>query len=352
MADGQWRTKPFNNFWWIADGTPDGKPKKPEEMPLNQVGDAKCDACHTTGFKTSKDKASGKWTAVKSELGISCEMCHGPGSNHIKSPGKTTIVNPVNLNALQQDQLCGQCHSRVTNKQDKDIAFPQDFFIGNPDLQDRVEFWTYSNKPKNFYANDFASKNRQQYHDIQKSKHQNAGVTCITCHDTHSPKTGRSQIRGDKGMLCASCHTASVEMYKNSVMAKAGANCTDCHTAKTANRAGGTKKAKEHWDTASHTFKVVMPHTADDLKMRSSCDACHQGEKRSAYGAAVVKQQMEVKKKIEEVNTVIAAYEQSGKKASKAGELLNKVLSDKSSGAHNYQKAMALLEEASKNLKQ
>lgn len=61
---------------------------------------------------------------------------------------------------------------------------------------------------------------------------------------------------------------------------------------------------------------------------------------------------MEVKKKIEEVNAAIAAYEQSGKKASKAGELLNKVLSDKSSGAHNYQKAMALLEEASKNLKQ
>ncbi len=351
MADGQWRTKPFNDFWWIADGTPDGRPKKPEEMPLNQVGDAKCDACHTTGFKTSKDKASGRWTAVKAELGISCEMCHGPGSNHVKSPGKDTIVNPTRLNALQQDQLCGQCHSRVTNKNEKDLAFPQDFFIGNTDLQDRVEFWTYSTKPKNFWPNDFASKNRQQYHDIQKSKHQNAGVTCITCHDAHSSKTGYAQVRGDKGMLCASCHTASAEMYAGSVMAKSGTNCSDCHAAKIANRSGSTRKTKEHWDTTSHTFKVVMPHTAADYKMRSSCDSCHAGNIRDEKGAAMLKQQMEIKNKIEEVSAAVAVYEKKGKEATKAKNLLNAVLLDKSSGAHNYQKVMDMLDDAMKSLK-
>jgi predicted CXXCH cytochrome family protein len=350
MSDGQWRTKPFNSFWWIADDTPDGRPKKPEEMPKAQVGDAKCDACHTTGFKTSKDKASGKWTAVKSELGISCEMCHGPGSKHIATPSKENIVNPAKLNALQQNQLCGQCHSRVTNKNEKDLAFPQGFFIGNTDLHDRVEFWTYSTKPKNFWPNDFASKNRQQYHDIQKSKHQNAGVTCITCHDVHSPKKGYAQIRGDKASLCSSCHTASADMYKGSIMQQTGVNCTDCHMAKIANRAGSTKKTKEHWDTSSHTFTVVMPHAADDLKMRSSCDACHQGEKRGAVGSVMLKQQIEAKKKIEEVSAAISSHEKTGKEATKAKDLLNKILLDKSSGAHNYQKTMALLDEAMKSL--
>ena len=38
MADKQWRVGAFSNYWWSADGTPDGRPKKPTEMPSVQVG--------------------------------------------------------------------------------------------------------------------------------------------------------------------------------------------------------------------------------------------------------------------------------------------------------------------------
>lgn len=351
MADGQWRTKPFNDFWWIADGTPDGRPENPERMPLNQVSDAKCNACHATGFKTAKDKITSKWSAQKTDLGISCEACHGPGSKHVQTKTKDTIINPVNLNALQQDQLCGQCHSRVTNKNERDLDFPQDFFPGNTDLQDRVEFWTYSTKPKNFWPNDFASKNRQQYHDTQKHKHQNAGVTCITCHNEHSSEKGNSQLRTAKTDLCTQCHSVSKEIYTGSRMATAGVNCTDCHMAKIASRAGATTKTKEFWDASSHTFKAVMPYTADDYKMRSSCDSCHSGEVRNNRGNLTLERQMEVKKKIDNVTNAISIYEQKGKKALKSRELLNTVLLDKSFGAHNYQKAITILDDAMKSLK-
>jgi len=351
VTDGQWFAKPFNDFWWAEDGTPDGRPRKPEEMPKAQSGDAKCDACHTTGFKASKDTATGKWVGAKSELGIACEKCHGPGSNHIAAPGKETIVNPTRLNALQQNQLCGQCHSRVTNTSEKDLAFPQDYFIGNTDLHDRVEFWTYSTKQKNFWPNEFSSKNRQQYNDMRMSKHYDAGITCITCHDMHSPKKGYTQIRGDKDSLCVSCHTANAQIYNGSVMQQAGVSCPDCHAAKIANRSGATKKAKEHWDTTSHTFKVVMPHTASDYKMRSSCDACHQGGTRDDKGASMLKQQALVKKKIEAVKTALAEYEKNGKKALEPRVLLDKVVLDRSLGAHNHQKAMMLLDDAMKSLK-
>jgi hypothetical protein len=43
IEDGQWRSKSFSEIWWMADGTPDGRPGKPEEMQKNQVSDAKCD---------------------------------------------------------------------------------------------------------------------------------------------------------------------------------------------------------------------------------------------------------------------------------------------------------------------
>ena len=36
VADGQWRTKAFSEIWWMADGTPDGRRRKPEEMQGNQ----------------------------------------------------------------------------------------------------------------------------------------------------------------------------------------------------------------------------------------------------------------------------------------------------------------------------
>jgi predicted CXXCH cytochrome family protein len=317
-------------------------------MPINQVGDAKCDGCHTTGFKTAKDNTSGEWMARKSELGISCETCHGPGSKHAQRGGKGTIVNPVALSAVQQDQLCGQCHSRVTNKQVKELAFPQDFFIGNTDLQERVQFWTFQSNPANFWSNGDAKKNRQQYHDIQKNRHQQAGVTCITCHDVHSSKKGYGQVRGDKQALCASCHEASAGFYKGSAMGKAGATCTDCHMARIANRSGATKKEREHWDVSAHTMKVYLPQAAAAAKMKSSCDACHAGDDKNNKGGALLKQQTTVKAKIEEVKAAIAKYEKNGKKAKKAQGMLDMVLNDGSSGAHNPEKAMALLSEALK----
>jgi predicted CXXCH cytochrome family protein len=346
VNDGQWFSKPFNDIWWVADGTADGRPKRPDEMPKLQTGDAKCDACHTTGFKAIKDTTTGKWTGNKAELGIACEKCHGPGSAHVNDPGKDTIINPARLNALQQYQLCGQCHSRVTNKTEKDLAFPQGFVNGNTDLHDRVEFWTYSTKPGNFWGNEFASKNRQQYNDSRMSKHYSVGVTCITCHNVHSPQKGESQLRIAKPALCSSCHEASDRMFKESVMASLGVNCTDCHMAKIASRSGATKKAKDHWDVSSHTFSVVMPHVADDFKMRSSCDACHKGEARDAKGSTMLGRQKEVKAKIEAVKSAIAQYETKGQKALEARDLLNSVVLDKSMGVHNYIKAMTALEDA------
>lgn len=350
VADKAWFTRQFNTFWWVADGTPDGRPKRPAEMPLNQVGDAKCDSCHTTGFKTAKDQAMGRWIARKSELGISCEVCHGPGSIHVKTRDKGNIVNPSRLNALQQDQLCGQCHSRVTSSQEKDLAFPQGFFIGNTDLQDRVRFWDFTSNPDNFWPNGDAKKNRQQYHDIQKGAHQQQGVTCITCHDVHSSKKGVGQIRVSRDELCASCHISSQKMYDGSVMAKAGASCVDCHMARIANRSGATKVAKEHWDVSAHTMKPVLPQYAVDNKMKSSCDTCHQDADRVKRGTDISRYQGDVRARIDALNAALQRYEKKDDKALNAAALRDEVLRDGSMGAHNYQKAVGLLDAALKSL--
>lgn len=123
--------------------------------------DYQCNGCHTTGYNAKKDD-QGKYSFSRQEGGVGCEACHGPGSKHVAAQGQGGILNPAKLGTWQQEQLCGQGHSRVTSKQDKDFAFPLGFRVGQTDLQDKVEFWTYSTKPGNFWANEDANKNRQQ----------------------------------------------------------------------------------------------------------------------------------------------------------------------------------------------
>ena len=347
VEDRQWTAKPFNELWWVADGTPDGRPRRPEEMPRTKTGDATCDGCHTTGFSAAKDRETGRWLGKKIELGIGCEACHGPGSTHAASKRKSDIVNPARLSALQQDQLCGQCHSRVTNRQEKELSYPLGFRPGNTDLGQRVKFWSYSSSPKNFWANGFSSKNRQQYHDVQFSGHTRAGVTCVTCHDVHSSRKGTAQLRLEQNKLCLQCHPASAALYQGSVMAKAGVGCVTCHMARIANRSDATQKSKNHWDVSSHTFAAVLPQAADRAKMKSSCDACHAGAEKSAKGALVSQRQVEVKTRIAQVESALAASRNKAQ-AKKAAKLLAEVKEDRSFGAHNPQKALELLDRALK----
>lgn len=338
MADKQWRVGAFNNYWWIADGTSDGRPRKPGEMPSVQVGDAKCDGCHTTGFGATKDSATGRWTGNYASLGVGCESCHGPGGNHVKAPSRRNVVNPLQLNARQQDQLCAQCHSRLTNKSERDLAFPTGFVAGNVDLHDRADFWTYSTQPGFFWPNEFANKNRQQYSDIRQSGHQRAGVTCITCHSPHSTQKGYAQVRGDKTELCSSCHRPSGTMYQGSAMAAAGVSCVDCHMAKIASRATATAKTPVFWDTSSHTFRPVLPSEAADFKMRSSCDGCH-GDDRAARSVVLIGAQQAIREKVAEVEAAIAVAKAEGKPTVEAQLSLDAVLRDGSVGAHNSRKA-------------
>ena len=340
--DKQWRKAAFAPFWWVADETPDGRPKKPEEMPAKQTVDYQCNGCHTTAFNAKKDD-QGKYSFSLVEGGIGCEQCHGPGSKHVAAQGYGSILNPRKMGTWQQEQLCGQCHIRVTSKQDKDFAFPLGFKTGQTDLQDKVEFWTYSTKPANFWGNEDAKKNRQQYHDTMRSGHMAAGVTCSTCHLDHATKHLASSLKLPREQQCIGCHTAQKAMFEDSVHAKNGVVCVDCHMSKMANRAGATQKTpKDPWDVTAHTMRVVTPEEADVFKMRSSCDKCHKDADRTAKGAKLMGAREDVLKKVQEAQK--GTLESKGAASSVLKDNLNLVLMDGSIGAHNPQKALVLLQ--------
>jgi predicted CXXCH cytochrome family protein len=375
--------------WVMADGTPDGRPLRPDELPRARFAEAKCSGCHTTGFEFYKDPAANHWKARGTgELGISCERCHGPGSRHVSEAnaakargesvkaGATTIVHPLkDLTALQQTELCGQCHGRNTNKTSIDLAFPQDFRPGDVDMTTRVRFWNYSatanpNENKYFYPNDWAKRNRQQWQDFTKSKHFNkAGMSCVTCHTFHG-KWEEAQLRQPSTELCVGCHTANgyanrpnAEMFDESPMQKAGVRCVDCHMPKIGYRSDKTATTPHPWDVTSHTFMVAPPRMEIVQGIRSSCAGCHEGNGRTIASGAqappmaaadldflITQQQAETRKGIEEVQIMLrsirTAQPEATRLASEARAKLAMILLDGSMGFHNYARAIELITEA------
>ena len=300
VAQQDWLIGGFNpEDWFAADGTADGRPLRPDEMPMNRVAEAKCNGCHTTGFSFAKE--GGVWKGRShGEIAVACESCHGPGSRHVAqakaaraagSPllaGKTAIVNPLtDLNAEQATQVCGQCHGRGTHKEQPELTFPTGFLPGDTDLTSRFRLWSFSgSNPKTesayFWRNDWASRNRQQLQDFTKSAHYTkAGMSCISCHAFHGG-VENAQLRQKPAELCTECHraegvakTPNAEMYEGSDMQQAGVTCTDCHMARIGSRSRATAKSGHQWDTSSHVFAVATPAMEKTLGVRTACAACH-----------------------------------------------------------------------------
>lgn len=85
--------------------------KKPQEAD-------DCLKCHVTAFKAPKEKLHKRF---KPNLGVQCETCHGPGSEHVKTRLKVAKENKVEPGTLREipkgemvlpdEMLCRSCHN-------------------------------------------------------------------------------------------------------------------------------------------------------------------------------------------------------------------------------------------------
>src|SRR4030042_4817426 len=79
-----------------------------------------CAGCHSTGLTIKTKDFPGYKSVVTdwdyTDLNITCEHCHGPGSEHAKTSDKMTIIAPKYLTAKAGNELCGQCHASHDGK--------------------------------------------------------------------------------------------------------------------------------------------------------------------------------------------------------------------------------------------
>ncbi len=243
-----------------------------------------CAGCHATGVDPAKK------TFV--EMGIGCEACHGPGSNHVEAvPGYeiSTIIQAGRLTPFLAAQICGSCHTRGRDKSGK-YAYPVDYQTHKGEANIRMYFDEASpdngDDSKYFWPSGESKYSNQQYLDWRQSEHAKVGVVCVTCHNVHSSKSTlvSTEAQGPGGLvdaiisktrlfedrLCKSCHTTFQYRYAHRI--HSFGSCVRCHMPRVA-------RIGEAGDAHSHTFRFMYPKATVKAggydKQPNACNSCH-----------------------------------------------------------------------------
>jgi tetratricopeptide (TPR) repeat protein len=246
-----------------------------------------CAECHSTAVRRGYDQARDSFATTWSEIDVSCEACHGPGSAHLawardsarryradstaglvvrlrphssgtwKFEGDRPIARRVRpLESSAEVETCGWCHARrATIWSDHRPGEPLEQSVRVSLLQEDLYFPDGQQREEVY-----------EYGSFIQSKMARAGVTCSDCHDPHSGK-----LRGTGNALCTSCHLAShydTSTHHFHPMTTAGALCVSCHMPSRNYMVVDARR--------DHSFRVPRPDLSIRLGTPNPCTGCHQ----------------------------------------------------------------------------
>lgn len=191
----------------------------------------KCFQCHSTRLEFNGPTLN----LQRSELGVRCESCHGPGREHVEAARAKSrdlaINNPRQWSSESFMALCQQCHNESSSLEGLQLGIPTD-----PNSPKAVKFHVYGVEKSACY---------------RKS---NGAFRCTTCHDPHSSTVSDPKYYEQR---CLSCHTAGVEKQK-ACPVNPRTDCLTCHMPKV--EVEKYTKFADHWIRARSPF--VKPHAA------------------------------------------------------------------------------------------
>ncbi|MFV0934762.1 tetratricopeptide repeat protein [Pseudomonas jessenii] len=240
-----------------------------------------CVECHTTGYKRNFDTAKNTFDSQWNSLGVGCQACHGPASNHLEWTAKKDdlihaglAVDLKDKNATVEIETCARCHSRRAPLGDG-------FTVGKRLMDDYLP----STLTRELYALDGKIKDEVFEHgSFAQSKMFDKGVRCSNCHNPHS-----TQLKAPGNGLCLQCHNTadkttvegvdgkglqaknydSIEHTRHT-MGQPGSQCVDCHMP------GKFYMGNDF--RHDHSFSIPNPLRAKKLGTPDACLTCHQGK--------------------------------------------------------------------------
>lgn len=240
-----------------------------------------CVECHTTGFKRNFDAASNTFNSHWNSLGVGCQACHGPASNHVEwTQKKTDLIHQgfdVDLkdkNATVEIETCARCHARRAPLGDG-------YTVGKRLMDDYLP----SPLTRELYALDGKIKDEVFEHgSFLQSKMFDKGVRCSNCHNPHSTElkapgnavclqchntAGKTSVEGVDGQGLQAKNYDSVEHTRHT-MGQPGSQCVDCHMP------GKFYMGNDF--RHDHSFSIPNPERAQKLGTPDACLTCHQGK--------------------------------------------------------------------------
>ena len=187
----------------------------------------RCLECHATYFE-SRPPPMNRYSPAGYSLGIQCEVCHGPGREHValeasKSVRGSTagvaagsssgILNPARFPRERQMDLCAWCHAG--------LGWPlKPAFSYRPG--EVLEKYVDLPPPGNFAPADVHGN---QVGMLEKSVcYRSSNMTCLTCHDVHVTQHDVAYFSGK----CLTCHKPDSATFKKPGHPVTN-NCIHCH---------------------------------------------------------------------------------------------------------------------------
>lgn len=274
-----WDTKQGEWFYVPPPDVPDER-LKPDD-PLHWTGVAQnwnttCAICHSTNLQKGYDLATDSYHTTYSEINVSCEECHGPGSLHIQLAEANSLfwdrrhgyglAQLKSVDNRPQIEACAECHAR---RQD---VHP-DFRPGTPLLD------SYAPSPLDeglYHADGQILDEVYVYGSFLQSKMFHEGVRCTDCHNPHS-----LQLKFDGNALCTQCHVPAkydTPSHHHHAVGSKAANCVECHMP--------TKTYMVVDDRRDHSLRMPRPDQTVALGTPNACNVCHTKPEEDAAWAA------------------------------------------------------------------
>ncbi len=256
----------------------------------SQNWNSTCASCHSTNYKKNYDPESDSYDPSWSEIDVSCESCHGPGSRHVEmaknaenydeaatsqdndhgfpvqftsgdvafrtgSDGVPERVNPNRTVSDAQLTECGRCHGRRSDLSKHHRHGDRFLDHFEPSLL----------REGIYHADGQVQEEVYVYGSFRQSKMYQKGVRCTDCHNAHS---GELKLEGNE--LCTQCHgdeQYNTPDHHHHPPSSEGASCVNCHM---------TEKTFMQVDPRrDHKFHVPDPAVSDAVDSPDACTSCH-----------------------------------------------------------------------------
>lgn len=255
---------------------------------INQNWNFMCAECHSTNLRRGYDLADDRFTTTWSEIDVSCEACHGPGSAHVawaertddgtaagdetkglvvplwdrrdvswafEEGAPTASRTPAPSAFRTEVETCAPCHSRRA-------PIGDGFDPGRPLLAGyRLSLLT---EPL-YHADGQIKDEVYVYGSFLQSRMYRAGVTCSDCHDPHS-----LTLRADGNAVCTQCHLPAqfdTPVHHFHELGSPAAACVACHAPETTYMVVDPRR--------DHSFRTPRPDLSVAIGVPNACTGCH-----------------------------------------------------------------------------